>query len=95
MVFASQSQRDLVVESLNKQEIAMTSRVIWVATSHACREKVVVCFEEIIVIMGLAEFETRVNISSRSLSIDGKLIIPVNAHDQQFDVRFADQWQDL
>ena len=31
MVFASQSQRDLVVESLNKQKVTMTSRVVWVA----------------------------------------------------------------
>ena len=98
MVFASQSQRDLVVEFLNKQKVAMTSRVIWVAPDlplpMRVEKKFLFALKKLLLTWGWQGFETRVDISSRSLSIDGKVIVVVDAHDQQFDVRFADQWQD-
>ena len=98
MVFASQSQRDLVVGSLNKQKVAMTSRVVWVALDlplpMRVEKKFLFTLKKLLLTWGWQGFETRVNISSRSLSIDSKLVVVVDAHDQQFDVRFADQWQD-
>ena len=44
--------------------------------------------------LGWQGFKNRVDISSRSLTIDGKLVIAVDAYDQQLEVRFADQSQD-
>ena len=39
-------------------------------------------------------FETCVDASSRSFTIDGKLVVAIDVCDHQFDVRFSDQWQD-
>ena len=44
--------------------------------------------------MGWHGFETRVDVSSRNLIIDGKFVVAVDSHDPQFDVRFIDQSQD-
>ena len=83
MVFASQSQRDLVVESLNKQKVAMSSRVVWVAPDLSLpmhvEKKFLIALKKLLLSWGWQGFQTRVGISSRSLSIDGKLIVAVNA----------------
>ena len=84
-----------MVESLNKLRIAVTSRVVWVAPDLPLPMRVekqfLFALKKLLLSWGWQGFETRVDISSRSLSIDGKLVVAVNAHDQQFDVRFADQ----
>ena len=41
---------------------------------------------------GWQRFETRVDTSSRTLIIEGQLVVAVDAHAQQIYVRF--QWQD-
>ena len=87
MVFASQSQRDVVVESLNKQKVAMTSRVVWVAPElpfpMRVKKKFLFALKKLLLTWGWQSFEARVDISSRSLSIDGQLIVVVvDAHDQ-------------
>ena len=72
MVFACQSQRDFVVESLKKTKNAMTSRVVWVAPDlplPMCVEKeFLFALKKLLLSWGWQGFETRVDMSSGSLS---------------------------
>ena len=34
------------------------------------------------------------NIEARNLTIDNQVVVVVDAHDHQFDVRFAGNWQE-
>ena len=58
------------------------------------RKQILCALKKLLLSLGWQGFETRVDMSSRSLTINRKLIIVVDTHDQQFDVRFANQWQD-
>ena len=97
MAFESQSQHDLVVEALNKIKVAMTSRTVWIAPDlllpMRVEKKFLFWLKRILLSWGWQGFETRIDIHARKLFIDNQLVVYVDAHDQQFDVRFASDWQ--
>ena len=97
MFFESQSQRDLVLEYLYNIKTAMTSRIIWIAPDLPLPMRFEICFlcglKRLLLSWGWQVFETRVDIHARKLFIDNQLAKYVDAHDQQFDVRFASDWQ--
>ena len=85
MAFESQSQRDLVVEALNKTNVAMTSRINWIAPDlplpMRVEKKFLFGLKRILLAWGWQGFETRVDIHARKIFIDNQLVVYVDAHD--------------
>ena len=87
-----------MVDFLNNTAVSMTSRIVSVASDLPLPVRVEKTFflalKIVLLSWGWQAFKIPVDISSLSLTIHGKLVVAVDAHDQQFDVRFVDQWQD-
>ena len=97
LVFDSSAVRDGVVETTWKAKLAMHASQIWIAPDlpieMRAEKKILFGLIRLLLSWGWHGFETRVDTLNRSLTIDGHVVVRVHAYDQQFNVRFTNQWQ--
>ena len=84
--FDSCAARDKVVDVISKEQLSMQGSRIWIAPDSPLpvrvEKKFLFGLKKLLLSWGWQGFETRVDVSSRTLTIDGHVVVVVDAHDQ-------------
>jgi hypothetical protein len=96
--FDSMSVRDRVVSTLSKSRLSFDSAAIWMSGDAPLpvrvEKKFLFGLKRLLQSWGWQNFEIRVDIASKSLSIDNHTVVRVLVEDTNFFAKFEEQWHD-